>query len=312
VWRLAVLACVAAAPLPAGAQGTGSVTLSWTAPGDDGNFGTAAGYEMRTSLQPIDNSNWDLANVVPGAPVPLVAGTTQSMVVGGLSTDTTYYFALKARDEANNWSAMSNVVRWDWIVDTTAPVAPLGLVATAQGGGTVRLIWSPNAEPDLAGYNVYRASSAAGPFARLNGSLVGGTQYLDATIAGGGQTVWYEVSAQDASGNEGAHSAAASATVGGAASGWTIETGYPNPSARGETVRIPVVVPDMGGSAVLEITTGARQRVRRMELGSLPPGPAILQWDGRNDAGRDVAPGTYTAWLIAGGTRVGVRLVRVP
>jgi hypothetical protein len=308
---LATMACGASVPSVTFAQGS-SVTLSWVAPGDDGNVGTAAGYEVRMSTGPINGASWGLANVLTGVPVPQSAGTIQSMVVSGLSTDTTYYFALKARDEADNWSAMSNVVRWDWILDTTAPVAPIGLVATAQGGGTVRLTWAPNAEPDLAGYEVYRAPDSSGPFTRLNGSVVAGAQYLDATVPGGTGTLWYEVSAEDVSGNESARSAAASASFGGQATGWTMETGYPNPSARGETVTFPVVVAGAGGSAVLEIINGAGQRVRRMEVGTLAPGSTALHWDGRNDAGREVAPGTYTAWLISGSTKFAVRIVRVP
>ena len=49
-----------------------------------------------------------------------------------------------------------------------------------------------------------------------------------------------------------------------------------------------------------------------MDLGQLPPGPTLIQWDGRNDAGMNVAPGPYTAWLIAGSTRMSVKFVRIP
>jgi flagellar basal-body rod modification protein FlgD len=54
------------------------------------------------------------------------------------------------------------------------------------------------------------------------------------------------------------------------------------------------------------------QRVRRLELGSFAPGQQTFTWDGRNDQGRDVAPGVYTAWVIASGVRLSVKLVRVP
>src|SRR5690242_14651036 len=88
---------LALAPMMARAQGAGpdSVTLQWSAPGDDGNIGTATAYHMRMSLAPIDNSNWSSANVVGGMPAPLVSGTRQSVVVHGLSRDTTYYFAIR-------------------------------------------------------------------------------------------------------------------------------------------------------------------------------------------------------------------------
>jgi flagellar hook assembly protein FlgD len=52
--------------------------------------------------------------------------------------------------------------------------------------------------------------------------------------------------------------------------------------------------------------------VRRLELQGLGSGPATVDWDGQNDAGREVAPGVYRAWLIVGDTRKVIRLVRVP
>ena len=48
-------------PPPAHAQGADSLQLSWTAPGDDGNVGTATRYEMRMSPSPISEANWSSA-----------------------------------------------------------------------------------------------------------------------------------------------------------------------------------------------------------------------------------------------------------
>lgn len=85
------------------------VTLSWTAPGDTGSVGTANRYDIRRSTSPITSSNFNSATVVKGAPAPLHAGEAQKYVVTGLTNNTTYYFAMKTRDEAGNWSGMSNV-----------------------------------------------------------------------------------------------------------------------------------------------------------------------------------------------------------
>ena len=35
-------------------------------------------------------------------------------------------------------------------------------------------------------------------------------------------------------------------------------------------------------------------------------------WDGRNDAGAEVAPGVYRAWLIDGDRRTSIKLARQP
>ena len=51
--------------------------------------------------------------------------------------------------------------------DTSAPLAPTGLVATGSTGG-ISLDWANNTETDLAGYNVYRSPSATGTFTKVN------------------------------------------------------------------------------------------------------------------------------------------------
>lgn len=86
-----------------------SVTLIWTAPGDDATVGTATSYTVRHSTQPITEATWSSATTVSNPPLPLPAGTTQSMTVTGLNAGVTYYFALKSKDEAGNESLLSNV-----------------------------------------------------------------------------------------------------------------------------------------------------------------------------------------------------------
>jgi len=296
------------------AQGAPSdtVTLSWTAPGDDGNVGTAASYDMRMSQSDITEANWNSASPVPGAPDPLPAGTRQRMVVRGLTYGVTYYFAIKSVDDAGNWSGISNVVVWNWTYDTAPPAAPGGLAALVESGGGVRLTWSANSEPDLAGYTVYRALAAGGPFVALNASLITTNTYLDSSLPREAGAAWYQITASDNTGNESARSATTSVSLAGDGGSWAVEPGYPNPSHSGTPVNIPIVVPGFGGTARIEIVNSIGQLVRRLDPGALGGGPQTILWDGRNEAGLEVAPGAYTAWLVAGSTRIGIRLVRVP
>jgi hypothetical protein len=304
------------APLAAHAQGADTVVVAWTAPGDDGSVGTAASYELRMSTSAITAANWSQATVVTQDPLPapMVAGTRQTSIVRGLTRGTTYWFAIKTTDDAGNQSAISNIVQWNWVYDTAPPAAPSGVSASKQSDTSVRVTWAANSEPDLSGYNVYRSLASGGPYVKQNVSLLNATDYDDSSIPTGTDQVWYQLSAVDNSGNESARSATIAVSLAAAATtaGWSMETGYPNPSSTGSTVHIPVVVPGFGGSAVLEILNDAGQRITRRDLGTLAPGTTELLWDGRNDAGRTVAPGVYTAWLITGPTRLSVRLVRVP
>jgi uncharacterized membrane protein len=86
-----------------------SATLGWNATGDDSLTGTATSYDIRYATSPITTANWASAAQVTGEPAPTAPGTAQSYVVRGLSRQVTYYFAIRASDDAGNISALSNV-----------------------------------------------------------------------------------------------------------------------------------------------------------------------------------------------------------
>jgi hypothetical protein len=104
--------CLATALATAGVstQPTSSITLEWTAPGDDAGIGLASRYDLRFSVEPITAANFGLASLVGNPPAPVRAGMRQRVQVDGLMPDTHYYFGLKTRDESGNWSPLSNVV----------------------------------------------------------------------------------------------------------------------------------------------------------------------------------------------------------
>ena len=95
--------------LYAAANTSYSVTLYWTAPGDDGIVGTASMYDIRYSVSPITSeTRWNSANRAVGVPDPLPSGSSQYFTIGGLLPTTTYYFAMKSVDDVLNWSSLSN------------------------------------------------------------------------------------------------------------------------------------------------------------------------------------------------------------
>jgi hypothetical protein len=85
-----------------------SITVSWTAPGDDGDTGTAAQYDIRHAATAIDAGSWDSATAVT-APAPVEAGTAQNVVIHK-PTKSDLYVGLKTADEAGNWSELSNII----------------------------------------------------------------------------------------------------------------------------------------------------------------------------------------------------------
>lgn len=97
------------ADLEAVAVGEHDIRLTWTAPGDDGDEGTASQYDVRYAEIPITPENWESALSVSASLTPGPAGEPESLLVSGFNSATNYYFALRTADEVPNWSGLSNV-----------------------------------------------------------------------------------------------------------------------------------------------------------------------------------------------------------
>ncbi|MBD3287332.1 hypothetical protein GF337_00875, partial [candidate division KSB1 bacterium] len=117
-----------------------SITLNWTAPGDDGIEGRASYYDIRYSENMIDDSNWDQATVAPGLPVPSAPNTAENFVLAGLSPATDYYFAVKTADDAFNWSGLSNIKQ----ASTSSGGGALMKTDEFNDPGTLTTLWSAN------------------------------------------------------------------------------------------------------------------------------------------------------------------------
>lgn len=100
-------------------KGLTSVTLNWFATGDDTDNGVAAAYDIRFSTSPITDATWPAAVRVFGEPAPQPSGSPETFTIAGLRPDTTYYFALRARDNVGNESALSNVASDSTVTGTT-------------------------------------------------------------------------------------------------------------------------------------------------------------------------------------------------
>jgi len=148
-----------------------SVTLAWTAPGDDGNDGTASRYELRYAEFPITVSSWNSAIVAGGLPSPASAGSTETYTVDVLEPGTQYYFAIRTADEVPNWSGISNVA-----AVTTSPdspnIPPAGIVDLSGTGATtnsVSLSWTaPGADGDFGVASRYDLRFSTAPINETN------------------------------------------------------------------------------------------------------------------------------------------------
>jgi outer membrane protein assembly factor BamB len=149
----------------------GAVELAWTATGDDGDSGEVSYYLIRYSTDPAQDWGDFLALAGGSRTADGLAGITEVEETGGLFGGVTYYFSVKAVDDAGNSGPISNVASAWAARDPLPPLPPGGLtVADAPGdeGGALDLAWTLSPDDgagagDVYGYKVFR-SGAAGAF----------------------------------------------------------------------------------------------------------------------------------------------------
>jgi len=122
-----------------------SITLQWTAPGDDGDNGTADHYQIRYSVQNITEANWESATLFSSNLPPASAGTIQNISINSLNYETDYFFAIKAFDDFDNESPLSNIAESSLLTDNIPPATTNNLsviTGLAVNISTIRITWT--------------------------------------------------------------------------------------------------------------------------------------------------------------------------
>jgi hypothetical protein len=93
------------------------------------------------------------------------------------------------------------------ITATTASgvTTTFGATALAVGVHYVTLDWTASVSSNVAGYDIYRGTSSGGPYQKINGTPVVGTNYCDAAVLGG-STYYYVATALSTAGAESSYS----------------------------------------------------------------------------------------------------------
>lgn len=266
--------------------------LDTTPPAAPGSL-TASGALPGITLNWPDSAEVDLSDYrvyrAAAAAGPWTRIAANLLLIDSLHLDATApagatsYYRVTVVDDAGNESAPSpsaSALR-PAPPDTTAPATPSGMSLSASTAG-VHISWTGNTQSDLAGYHVYRASSQAGAYTRLTATPTAANSYFD-TTATAGATVWYRLTAIDASGNESAPNAAQSTVRplpdAGAAFGLT-ETGTMAPaSVHVNCLNIPAVLADPTRT--------------RCQWNFGDPGGAHNTLEGWTAAHQYLTPGTY-------------------
>ena len=170
--------------------GDGSVSLDWS----DVAAADLRGYYVYYATS--TGGPWTQLN---GQPVG-----TSAYTASGLTNGTQYSFCVRSVDYKGNASTCSTSTSATPAPppDTTAPDAPQGLTATA-GDTVVDLDWSDVTAPDLAGYRVYVAAAADGPWTLLTTDPLTASAYRAEGLTNDTE-YFFRVTAVDTAGNESA------------------------------------------------------------------------------------------------------------
>ncbi len=189
----------------------------------------------------------------------------------------------------------------------TVPVLIGGLSAIDVGTG-IRLTWRGSAEGDVLAYVVERRNGN-GDFARASGELhpAPEIEWTDPS-APFGEALAYRVGAVSFRGDVQWSPVVHAERRRAENRRLAIRRVFPNPFQ--DDVSLDVFSP-AGEAGTLEILDVTGRRVATRDLGPLPRGASVAQWDGRDDAGRGVAPGFYLARLTVGRSTGVARMLRV-
>ncbi|MEK7216166.1 MAG: fibronectin type III domain-containing protein, partial [Chloroflexota bacterium] len=129
----------------------GSMTLNWTATGDDGDSGTASAYDLRLAIYPIlSTTSFNAATKITGLPTPLPAGNAESFILSGLQSDSTYYVCIRAVDETGNIGPLSLSISANTL-DITPPARISNLALQSAGTDYTVLSWIATGDNGYSG-----------------------------------------------------------------------------------------------------------------------------------------------------------------
>ncbi len=295
----------------------GTVDLSWSAPGDDGNSGTATTYDVRyqeASLGPLDTeAEWNDAFQATGEPSPKPAGTQESFTVTGLTPGTAYYFALKTADEVPNWSDLSNSdsATAKVVVEMPMYVNSIGMSLVAQGPwrkarATPEVVEDSAPYQGLAGVTVYgHWYGAASDVDQCVTGSDGKCTVESDRVKNPSESFCFQVDSLKKADyywddTKGVKYNCISSTAKQMASfpvEFVISQNYPNPFNPMTEFSISL---SSETNVSLTIYNVVGQKVRTLVDEVLPAGSHVIIWNGTNDRGDPLSSGVYFYRVIAG------------
>jgi hypothetical protein len=190
-----------------------AIELTWQAPPETASSAAVVGYRVYRAAIPKDvvlpPEFTDVSQLHLAAGLELIGpAPSTSFRDTNFAFDTPYVYVVRSVGGTEGQSVESGDSKPLVITpkDIFPPAAPQRLIsvvvpATQMASAYVELSWEINAEPDLAGYWVYRSEQPDTPGQKLNSQLLLSPTFRDMTALPG-KRYFYRVSAVDSSGNE--------------------------------------------------------------------------------------------------------------
>jgi hypothetical protein len=271
---------------------------------------------MRFATTPIASTDtlswWLAATPATGLPNPQPAGSQEAFTVAGLDSGATYYFVVRATDDAQNISGFSNVaVKQAGSGGSGGLATPSGFTASLAPLA-VLLSWEPVMSGGGSGYRLYRRTGTAGRDTLLYTAGPSQASYTDSSVVAGRQ---YEYRLSTYLGS--AEGTPAVVLVSVPSDLLTVANagihGYPNPARGSVTLRFRGGTRDgAAGSMHIAIYDLTGRKICDLVHGNMPAGEQAIQWNCRSDRGRAVAPGLYNVILDGPTGRSVTRIALVP
>ncbi len=271
-----------------------TVTLTWTAVGDDcTRVRAATRYEMRYSeTAPTGNRDWewwDTAKLIEPVPTPGAPSAREMFTIKGLIPERQYYFAVNAYDEANNFAPSIAMV-----TSVTTPVELMAFTAIPLGT-RVDLSWRTASESSNYGFALERRLEGEAAWQQIAFIKGHGTTniaqsygYSDGDAKPG--RIEYRLKQIDLDGRF-AWSEPVTITFA-APAVWALAQNYPNPFNPVTTIRYQIPA---GSTGRVELTLYdlLGRRIRRLVQEEARAGYYQIDWDGRDDQGQMTSSGVY-------------------
>ena len=255
-----------------------------------------------------------LSGGTPGAPIRTLGGSggvartswNGRTDAGTPAGDGRYRLTIAVLDSAGNFAARS----WDVVVDGSAPVAigrssPPSFSPDGDGVADSTVIDWTMSEPAATTVRIYRGAKLVRTFSPVGSKAAGAIRWNGRSGAGvvvGDGTYQVRITGQDAAGNRRTSSVAVRVDRTAGRLRWAPASFYPQDLDALARIAQASFKLSRAATTTLQVVDGAGQPVRTAWTGRRQRAGVIRwTWDGRDGAGRMVAPGTYGLVLTATG-----------